>query len=43
MHMNINSILIEIISGKPIIKNYIGTYVTRQNISEYPNQTDQRL
>lgn len=38
-----DSILTEIISGKPIIQNYAGTYVTQQNISEYLNQTDQRL
>lgn len=37
------SILTEIITGKPIIQNYAGTYVTPQNINEYLNQTDQRL
>lgn len=38
-----DSILTEIISGTPIIQNYAGTYVTQQNISEYLDQTDQRL
>jgi hypothetical protein len=38
-----DSILTEILSGKPLIGNYAGTYVTQQNISEYLDQTDQRL
>lgn len=37
-----DSMLTEIITGKPRIKKYSGTYVTQQNIEAYLHQTDQR-
>lgn len=37
------SILTEIITGKPSIESYTGTYITQQNITTYLNEVDQRL